>query len=538
MKSRYLLVGALALTMPFVGCQSADKLLDVTSPTTVSDEIFWTQENDAILSLNGIYSSLPGWFDVIGLDGMTDNGAVNRQFDNRYVFSDGTFDPQSGYARGLWVQYFNGVARANILLANIDRIPAGKIDASKKPRYIAEARFLRGVMYLQLVSLFGDVPLPLTPMTDAEARQLSNTPAAQVYNQILADLDASIPVLPASYTGNDVGRATKWAALAFKARAALYAGRFQIAADAAKLVIDGGAFTLHPNYAQLFSYAGEGSKETILARNYAKTAQAAGQNNNIFGEYGPPTNSASGHVVPIRAFVDAYLMKDGLPTSTSPLFNAKPWTPADTLSYTSNRDPRLAATILYPGASWDGNTFDSRPVGLSSRPEAINLGNENVSVTGFNIRKYIDLTDKADRGNGGIDVILMRYADVLLMYAEAKFELGQGADPTALAAFNLVRTRAGMPTVGALTQAAIRLERRVELAFEGLRLLDIRRWKIAEAVMPTPVVTGIDYINASGAKVTATYPASARQFPVRAYLWPIPQSELDLNANLKQNPGF
>ena len=538
MKSRYLLVGALALTMPFVGCQSADKLLDVTSPTTVSDEIFWTQENDAILSLNGIYSSLPGWFDVIGLDGMTDNGAVNRQFDNRYVFSDGTFDPQSGYARGLWVQYFNGVARANILLANIDRIPAGKIDASKKPRYIAEARFLRGVMYLQLVSLFGDVPLPLTPMTDAEARQLSNTPAAQVYNQILADLDASIPVLPASYTGNDVGRATKWAALAFKARAALYAGRYQIAADAAKLVIDGGAFTLHPSYSQLFSYAGEGSKEIILARNYAKTAQAAGQNNNIFGEYGPPTNSAAGHVVPIRVLVDAYLMKDGLPTSTSPLFNAKPWTPTDTLSYTSNRDPRLAATILYPGASWDGNTFDSRPVGLSSRPEAINLGNENVSVTGFNIRKYIDLTDKADRGNGGIDVILMRYADVLLMYAEAKFELGQGADPTALAAFNLVRTRAGMPTVGALTQAAIRLERRVELAFEGLRLLDIRRWKIAEAVMPTPVVTGIDYINASGAKITATYPASARQFPVRAYLWPIPQSELDLNANLKQNPGF
>jgi starch-binding outer membrane protein, SusD/RagB family len=539
MKSRYLLVGALALTMPFVGCQSADKLLDVTSPTTVSDEIFWTQENDAILSLNGIYSSLPGWFDVIGLDGLTDNGAVNRQFDNRYVFSDGTFDPQSGYARGLWVQFFNGVARANILLANIDRIPAGKIDASKKPRYVAEARFLRGVMYLQLVSLFGDVPMPLVPMTDAEARVLTNTPATQIYDQILADFDAAIPVLPASYSASDLGRGTKWAALAFKARAALYAGRYQIAADAAKLVIDGGAFTLHPNYAQLFSYAGENSKEIILARNYAKTTQAAGLNNNIFGEYGPPTNSASGHVVPIRALVDAYLMKDGLPTSTSPLFNPKPWEPLpkDTTNYTSNRDPRLAATILYPGAPWDGGTFDSRPVGLSAKPEAINLGNENVSVTGFNIRKYIDLTDKADRGNGGIDIILMRYADVLLMYAEAKFALGQN-DAAALAAFNLVRTRAGMPTLTTLTQADIRLERRVELAFEGLRLLDIRRWKIAEQVMPTQVVTGIDYLNASGTKVTATYPASARQFPARAYLWPIPQSELDLNPNLKQNPGF
>jgi starch-binding outer membrane protein, SusD/RagB family len=537
MKSRYLLVGALALTMPFVGCQSADQLLDVTSPTTVSDEIFWTQENDAILSLNGIYSSLPGWFDVIGLDGMTDNGAVNRQFDNRYVFSDGTFDSQSGYARGLWVQYFNGVARANILLANIDRIPAGKIDPAKKARYVAEAQFLRGVMYLQLVSLFGDVPMPLVPMTDAEARELTNTPATQVYDQILKDIDAALPVLPASYTGNDVGRATKWAALAYKARAALYAGRYQIAADAAKLVIDGGGFTLHPDYAQLFSYAGEGSPEIILARNYAKTTQAAGQNNNIFGEYGPPTNSASGHVVPIRPLVDAYLMKDGLPTSTSPLFVAKPWTPADTLSYTSNRDPRLAATILYPGAPWDGGIFDSRPVGISSKPEAINLGNENVSVTGFNIRKYIDLTDKGDRGNGGIDMILMRYADVLLMYAEAKFELGQN-DATALAAFNQVRARVGMPLATTLSRAEIQRERRVELAFEGLRLFDIRRWKIAEQVMPAPAACGIDYINAAGATVRQCQPASARQFPARAYLWPLPQAELDLNANLKQNTGF
>jgi starch-binding outer membrane protein, SusD/RagB family len=212
-------------------------------------------------------------------------------------------------------------------------------------------------------------------------------------------------------------------------------------------------------------------------------------------------------------------------------------TPADTLSYTSNRDPRLAATILYPGAPWDGGIFDSRPVGISSKPEAINLGNENVSVTGFNIRKYIDLTDKADRGNGGIDVILMRYADVLLMFAEAKLELGQN-DAEALAAFNLVRARAGMPTVTTLTKDDVRLERRVELAFEGLRLFDIRRWQIAEQVMPTPVVTGIDYFDGSGTKITATYPASARQFPARAYLWPIPQSELDLNPNLKQNPGF
>jgi hypothetical protein len=536
MKPRFLFLSTIVLALPFVGCQSSEKLLEVVSPTVVNDASFWAQEADAQFYVTGAYAALPGWFEVIGLDGMTDNGAVNRQFDNRYVFSDGTFDPQSGYARERWVNFYNGVARTNILLTNIDKIPAGRIDPTRKARYIAEAKFLRGVSYLSLVSLYGDVPMPLTQLNDAEARELTNTPAIQIYDQILKDLDEAAAVLPASYSGSDVGRATKWAALSFKARAALFAGRYQIAADAAKAVIDGNAFTLHPNYAQLFSYAGEGSKEIIFARMYAKTAQANGQNNNIFGEYGPPTNSGPGRVVPIRSLVDAYLMTDGKPITTSPLYKPAPYPNAAGTMF-SDRDPRLAATILYPGAPWDGGTFDSRPVGLSTKPEAINLGNENVSVTGFNIRKYIDITDKGDRGNGGIDMILMRYADVLLMYAEAKVALGQ-PDALALGAFNLVRARASMPQLTTLTEADVRLERRIELAFEGLRLFDIRRWKIAATVMPTTVVTGIDYLNAAGTKVTATYPASARQFPVRAYLWPIPQTELDLNANLKQNPGF
>ena len=536
MKSRYLFLSALVVTMPLGGCQSSDSLLDVVSPTTVSDAIFWTQEADAIFFLTGTYSSLPGWFDVIGLDGVTDNGGVNRQFDGRYVYSDGSFDPQSGYSRGQWVQYYNGVARANTLLANIDRIPAAKIDATRKARYIAEAKFLRGALYLQLVGLFGPVPMPLVTVTDAQARELTNETTAKLYDQILLDLDAAAAVLPVSYTGADIGRATKGAALAYKARAALFAGRNQIAADAAKAVMDMGTYSLLANYANLFLYAGEGSAETIFARRYAKAAQATGQANGIFGEYGPPTNAGPGRVVPIRNLVDAYQMTDGMPKESSPLYNPAPY-PSASGTMHDNRDPRLAATILYPGASWDGAIFDSRPLGISNRPEAINGGNENVSVTGYNIRKYIDLTDKADRGNGGVDVLLMRYADVLLMFAEAKVALGQ-ADASALAALNLVRVRAGMPALTTLTQADVRYERRVELAFEGLRLFDIRRWQIAAQVMPAPAVTGIDYFDAAGVKKTAAQPASARAFPTRAYLWPIPQSELDLNKSLKQNAGF
>ena len=536
MKSKYFLIGALVLTMPFAGCQSSDQLLGVVSPTTVSDEIFWTQEADAQLFVTGTYSALPGWFDVMAFDGLTDNGAVNRQFDNKYIYTDGTADPQSAYARGLWNQFYNGVARSNILLANIDRIPAAKISATNKARYIAEAKFLRGVFYLQLVSMFGDVPMPLVPVTDAEARALTNVPSAKIYDQIISDFDASAAVLPSAFTGSDYGRATKWAALAFKARAALYAGRFQVAADAAKQVMDGGVFQLHPSYSQLFTYAGEVNKEVIFVHTYAKTAQATGTNNNVFGEYGPPTNSAAGHVVPIRALLDSYQMIDGKSIATSPLYNPAPWPNAGGTMF-DNRDPRMAATILYPGASWDGGTFDPRPSPLSTKPEAFNLGNENVSTTGLNIRKYIDLTDKADRGNGGIDFMLMRYADVLLMYTEAKVALGQ-ADASALAAINLVRVRAGMPALAAVAEADVRYERRAELAFEGLRLFDIRRWKIAPTVMPIPAVTGADYIDASGAKKTFTQPASARVFPARSYLWAIPQAERDLNPSLAQNPGY
>ncbi|CAN5917575.1 RagB/SusD family nutrient uptake outer membrane protein [soil metagenome] len=533
MKSKYLILSAVILA---AGCQSSDQLLDVVSPTTVSDAIFWTQEAEAQLFVTGTYSALPGWFDVMGLDGLTDNGAVNRQFDNRYIYTDGTYDPQSAYSRGLWNQFYNGVARTNILLANIDRIPAAKIDPTRKARYIAETKFLRGMMYLQLVSMFGDVPMPLVPVTDAEGRAMTVTPSAKVYDQILLDFDAAAAVLPSAFTGADYGRATKWAALGMKARAALYAGRLQIAADAAKAVMDGGVFQLNPSYSQLFTYAGETNKEAVFVHTYSKTAQATGTNNNVFGEFGPPTNSAAGHVVPLRALLDSYQMTDGKSIVTSPLYNPAPWPNAGGTMF-DNRDPRMAATLLYPGASWDGGTFDPRPIGQSTKPEAFNLGNENVSTTGLNIRKYIDLTDKADRGNGGIDFMLLRYADILLMFAEAKVDLGQ-ADASALAAINLVRTRAGMPALAAVTQADVRYERRAELAFEGLRLFDIRRWKLAPTVMVIDAVTGADYIDANGAKKTLTQPASGRKFFSRDYTFPIPQAEIDLNSNLKGQNGW
>ena len=539
MKPRFRFAWVMAAAAASLTACNADDLLDVSSPTTITEDKFWTQEQDAVLFLNGTYSALPDWRYVIELDALTDNGTINRQYNEQYVFADGTFDPGKPYSTRRWNEFYAGVARANMLLARIDQIPAARIDAARKTRYTAEAKFLRGFFYLQLAALFGDVPMPLVPVSDAEARQFTRTPVKQVYDQIIKDFDEAAAALPNSYTGADVGRVTKGAALALKARAALWDGRWQVAADAAKAVMDLGVYSLSNNYPNLFLYAGENSSEHIFVRKYSKTAQASGQNNGIFGAYGPPGNSSASEAVPIRDLVDHYQTTNGQPIGAgNPQYN-----PAWNLMY-QNRDPRLGYTILHPTASWDGITFDSRPVPLSSRPEAISLQDENRSVTGYNIRKWIDLTDKADRGNGGIDIIYMRYADVLLMFAEAKVQLGQGGDPAAVAALNAVRQRptVNMPAVtGPLTMPHIMYERRAEFAFEGTRLFDIRRWKIAETVMPasgSPLVRGIDYVNAGGTQVTHTVPASARSFPLRNYLWPIPQAEIDKNKNLTQNPGF
>lgn len=524
-----------AFSLTVVACTSG---LELTSPTQLSNATFWTQESDAVLSLNAVYSGIPGANTVLEMDGITDNGTVNRQYDGRYVYTDGSYDPQSGFSRGYWNGAYSGITRANILLANIDKIPAAKIDPARKARYQAETRFLRAYYYTYLTNLFGDVPLILEPLTIDAARNVTRAPVAQVVDKILSELDAAAAVLPASYSAADNGRATKGAALALKARAALYAGRYAVAAAAAKAVIDMGGYALNASYSGLFSYAGVNSKEIIFVRNYAKTEVAPGQNSGIFGTFGPPTSSGAGLIVPIRSLVDSYQASDGKPISgpdASPLYDSDP------LKMYNNRDPRLAATVLYPGALWDGKVYDSRPKPLSKTPEAIDPQSDITPVTGYNIRKGIDLADKADRGNGALPAILIRYADVLLMYAEAKIELGQ-LDASVTDAINQVRQRVGMPAIvlGSQSQMrdAVRYERRAELAFEGLRLYDIRRWKIGEQVMPTPKVKGIDYFDAGGVVRTILVPASARSFFPRNYLWPVPQSEIDINPKLGQNPGY
>lgn len=513
--TRILLALCLACA-PVMGCKN--DVLSTAPTDQLSDAVFWKQPNDAVLAVNAIYPLLSGW-DPLYFDAATDNGWAQKTFDGWYDIGAGTMDANSGTANGIWSNAYRAIRRANEVLANIDKIP--KMDSTLKVRLEGEARFHRAYHYNDLANLWGDVPLILKPINIAEGSSATRTPKDQVIDQVLADCDFAASVLPVSYSAAaDKGRATKGAALALKARAALLAGRWQIAADAAKAVMDLGVYSLYPNYGDLFRYAGEKNSETI----YADQRLAGLRPQSAFSTFGPRSMQGGSEVVPLRSLVDAYLMKDGLPTSQSPLY--------DPNNPYANRDPRMYGTLLYPGATFGGQTYNSLP----DSPTPDRVGNDfNATATGFQFIKYVDPADRANPTNSGLDLIVMRYAEVLLTYAEAKVELGQ-VDQSAIDAFNLVRARAGMPTVTTLTRDMVRLERRVEFAGEGLRLFDIRRWKIADSVMSGPTY-GISYTDAAG-KVD-TIPGPVRHFTApRDYLWPIPLAELNLNPGLGQNPGY
>ncbi len=536
----------LGLGVALAGCN--DDFLTTVPPDQVSNANFWRTEQDAILAVNAIYPMLYGFEGDRGalyLDNASDNAWQSQAFGGWYATGNGTLDANAGVPAAFWNDSYRAIRRANELLANIDRIQFPT--PGLQDRLKGEARFLRAYHYNMLVNLFGDVPLVLTPITVAEG-QAARTPAADVVDQILVDLDFAAGVLPISYPPADRGRATKGAALALKARAALYASRWQVAADAAQAVMALGVYSLYPNYRNLFTYAGEGSAEVISDEQFVQNLRTHA----AFREFGPRSAGTLSRSVPLRSLVDDYYMTDGLPITQSPLYQSHPD------SQYLNRDPRLAATMLIPGApcsfcvSVPPGIFNSRPDSVTWARRGADMVRRDIdaTATGFTMLKYVDPADAGgNMANSGINIILIRYADVLLMYVEAKVELNQHTDAMVETAFNLVRSRAGMPTVAVtgLAQAQardlVRHERRVELALEGLRLFDIRRWRIAEQVMQGQSY-GFDYFDqpsgaAPGTGTQRTYLAELRRFAApRDYLWPIPSRELGLNPNLTQNPGY
>lgn len=516
MKNSLIITSVLTTAFILAGC---DNGLDLEPAGQVSENVFWQRERDAVLAVNASYAELDERDMVIELDGVTD--IAYRASSGPGTFHDvgaGTIDPTNSAIGRQWDRYYRGVRRTNDVITNIGRIEQG--DPAVLARLEAEARFLRAYYYTQLSSLWGDVPLILEPLAITES--VSRTDKQAVVDFIIEELDAIIDAdaLPLEYDADNVGRATHGAALALKARVALRNDRFAVARDAAKAVMDLGVYELYPNYGGLFQYEGQNSSEVIFDRQYT----VGGDTYGAFS-YSAASIGGGSTVEPIHNLFEKYEYQ-------GPENPSNPY---------ENIDPRWDFTVYYTGQPIGTALYNSWP--SSTTPDRVG-GSEFATDQGYNLKKWVDYD--ADSGNpstGAINLILIRYADVLLMYAEAKIELNE-LDATVYDAINAVRERptVEMPPIASgksrdELRGIVRNERAIELAFEGLRLYDLNRWQMGEAKVG--VVQGMYYQEAGSDVWKLWNNGFERRFrPERDYLWPIPQAEIEVNDAITQNPNY
>jgi hypothetical protein len=506
-------------------------LLNPLPKDRLASELFWKTTEDAVYASNGVYALLGDQWRYTMIDSYSDLSHIILQWRAESQIEKHVFDASNNVVADEWSHYYRMVQAANNFLENVDMVEG--VDESLKNRLKAEMKTLRAYAYINLIMFYGDVPLTTTTLDTEEAKSVTRTPANEVWNFISDELTSAAADLPS--VQEERGRITKGCALGLKARAMLYAGRYQDAKSAAKSVMDMGLYRLYGSYAGLFDYEGETSSEIIFARQYAKNLSSHG----IFAFF--TANSLytqQCQAVPTKRLTDAYLMKTtGLPID-DPASGFDPKNPY------KDRDPRLSHTIYVSGDELPNGAILNTLPGNGSGDD-ITTSAENVTPTGWYFKKYVSNADYPDPWNCGVNLIYLRYSEVLLTYAEAGIELGGSEmDQSVLDALNEMRKRpdVNMPEVTMLNQAGlreiVRRERMVELAMEGLRLFDIRRWRIGEEVIPG-TVKGMTYENAGGALVTVELSGYVKEFrPDRHYLWPIPFREIDLNNNLVQNPGY
>ncbi len=538
--------------------------LDLTPPSEPSTAGFYSNQTELELAVNDLYR-LPFWGNDNEL--FTDNDWHRAQLTNAVI--GGTMNADDGSVQTYWLNSYKAIARANSYLSNMQRA-AATTPTTVMTRLEAEMRLIRAYQYARLIARFGDVPFITKPLLLEESGSVTRTSQATVLDFIFTELDWAAENLPPSYGAGEVKRLTKGAALAIKARTALYAGKWTEAKNAAEKVIQLGVYSMESNYAQLFLRAGESSKEIIISIPRDEKQQVF-NGAGFVQDYICRNAGGFGAWLPTRDIVDAYECTDGKPIDESPLY--------DPLQPFRNRDPRLTMTVVEFGTPWLGYSYQPHPDSVTTRNfktggMVANFDNRAVrpfaSYTGFLWKKGIDQS-WADRLVEDNDAIIIRFAEVLLTYAEAKIALNEG-DASVRDALNRVRARAYGVAVSATTdypavtttdiaelKKIVRRERRVELVKEGLRYMDLIRWKLAEKVLARPVIGLPDPANQNRAKwpfpgVTpldddgiADYTVFGADVKIlverkfdksKQYLWPVPAVERRVNPNISQNDNY
>lgn len=479
---------------------SCEDFLDKQPLSQLSSDTFWKSDRDAQAALAATYvsyrsniaGSVPGSNGVsFAIEALSDNAISSSGFFNIQGIMHGGINPQTGGAvQDFWRICYEGIAACNYFLENLESVTAILAEENYN-KYKGEALFNRSYYYNELVQLYGDVPLLLESQTlDADFRSTPRSPKTDVVAQMISDLDIAIAGLP-NIRYSD-GHAVRGSAILLKVRVLLNNQRFAEAAEAAwSLIADPeNPFELHHNYSGIFFGEQKGNKEIMFSVQYQGPTDA-----HQLDQYVGSRMS----FYPTPQLRDAYEIKDAA---------------------TGEKDPRLKMTIFQEGDPWVNHQS-----GMFTSAAAGRLSEGAVPFTKMAFKKWINPALIEARGNiSDQHIVKMRYAEVLLSYAEAMLESGQGNDPRALDALNAVRSRPGvqMPPVTVLTQDNTRNERRVELAFEGLRFNDLKRWGIAHLIIPT--------IPGNGANVK-------RKFD--GYVWPVPQGQMDIMEGVwQQNEGF
>jgi len=533
-------------TILFNAC-SKDYLERAPSDFIPAEEVFSNIES-AEDFLNNAYNNLPSLFKPGGdqnwvLSSGTDE--AEQIWDiagDANDFNTGNWNSTSFPLQSFWFNYYNSIRRVNNFIEHYDMIPVDNINPGRKERMLGEAYGLRAYYYFELMKMWGAVPIVdhvLEP-SDPEGTILTRNSVDEVMAFIKGDVDRAVSILPARHVQSQFGRFTAMAAKALWSRATLYyaspllnpgndQNRWQAAADAAKDAID---FAAANNYVlSTGSVDGFGAYERIFLEqmNAEVLFTRTGMNGGEYASWDMVLNSnADGGwagTSPIQEMVDSYEMSNGKMINES----GSGYNPQNPYV---DRDPRFYQTVLYQGAMWKGNPMDFRPGGAD-------LKTDHPPVNYF-LRKF--MYEPLNLYNASNTLyrpwILMRLSELFLNYAEALNE-ASGPSDEAYEYINRIRRRVDMPELTAgLSQEQlrekIRHERRIELAFEDHRFWDVRRWKIGTMVDNKPIHYVM--VNSDG---SYSYPErEPRVFQEKHYLFPIPQSEIDKNPQLVQNPGW
>lgn len=548
-----------------------DDFLERPPLDELTDSNYWKTEQHVINAANACYPGFIGK-DIINMDCLGED-LIWYQDKSWRAISSGEYGSSFGTLNSQWNSCYTALYRCHYFLENYNKAEAVSKDV--RERYASEVKVIRAFQYWLLTSFWGDVPFITKTLTvDSPELYEGRTDKYEIVNWLLDDLEASLPSLPEFIEPASVefGRITQAAALVMKARIALqfadkeHPDYWKIAADAAKRVMDMNKYEIYKtgnvskDYENLFNFTGRASRvsnnrETILAYvyNYDDNANTK-VIHNLSRECHVPDQQA--RFMPSRDFCDSYLCIDGKPFGVSELSDSSSYA-----NYFKNRDPRMSQTIITPGyfpyyGGRDGRDLPSVD-NVFMTPRFNNDKKGSVSGTGFYCVKYVEPTKVPVYNTDDNDIIIMRYAEVLLIYAEAMFEQGKLTQTIIDETINQLRNRVGMHPMnlvelkqwGMDVRTEIHRERRVELFMEGFRWFDLMRWKEGER-LANPI-RGINaaWVDNSQKSYIESYLKDeygnlildkSRHFESpKNYLFCLPQEQMERNPNLKpNNPGW